>query len=149
LPAPFDVDLCTLQPPEGISVDRSDTPIVYLFMENMENAKLYEFSTKGGPSARGLIGALVPLFIVATGFWFWTAAAAFADDKSSRGKDQSLSHVEGEKTKNSNATDKCTVCHNPHNFHEISIPCDQVDKFLNNHPGDFRGRCTVTPHTSR
>jgi hypothetical protein len=100
-------------------------------MENMENAKVYEFSTKGGPSARGLIGALVPLFIVATGFWFWTAAAAFADDKSS------------------NAKDKCTVCHNPHNFHEISIPCDQVDKFLNNHPGDFRGRCTVTPHTSR
>jgi hypothetical protein len=111
--------------------------------------KLREFSTKGGPSARGLIGALVPLFIVAIGFSFWTAAAALADDKSSSGKNESASHVEGETTKNSKAKDKCIVCHNPHNFHEISIPCDQVDKFLQNHPGDFRGHCNVTPHTNK
>jgi hypothetical protein len=24
-----------------------------------------------------------------------------------------------------------------------------VDKFLQNHPGDFRGHCNVTPHTSK
>jgi hypothetical protein len=113
--------------------------------------KLREFSTKGGPSARGLIGALVPLFIVAIGFSFWTAAAAFADEKSSSGKDESSSHVEGEKPNKGKGPPggKCIVCHNPHNFHEISIPCDQVDKFLKNHPGDFRGHCNVTPHTSK
>ena len=44
--------------------------------------------------------------------------------------------------------DKCEVCHNPHNYHTISIPCKQVDKFLENHPGDFRGRCEVTPVTN-
>jgi hypothetical protein len=104
--------------------------------------KLCGISTKGGPSARGLIGALVPLFIVAIGFSFWTAAAALADDKSSSGKN--------DKTKDSGkGKDKCIVCHNPHNFHEISIPCDQVDKFLQNHPGDFRGHCNVTPHTNK
>jgi hypothetical protein len=113
--------------------------------------KLREISTKGGASARGLIEALVPLVIVATGFWFWTATAAFAQDKRSGGDDESTSQVGGE-TKNKNKgknTNKCTVCHNPHNFHPISIPCNQVDKFLRNHPGDFAGPCTVTPHTSR
>jgi hypothetical protein len=109
--------------------------------------KLREFSTKGGLSARSLTGALVPLFTVAIGFWFWTAAAAFADEKSASGKDESLS--QSEKTKNSKAKDKCIVCHNPHNFHQISIPCNQVDKFLSHHPGDFRGPCNVTPHTNR
>jgi hypothetical protein len=44
--------------------------------------------------------------------------------------------------------DKCEVCHNPHNYHTISIPCEQVDKFLENHPGDFRGPCQVTPVTN-
>ena len=115
--------------------------------------KLREFSTKGGPSARGLIEALVPLFTVAIGFWFWTAAAAFADDKSSSGKDESPSKVEGEKPGKGKGKGpppgKCTVCHNPHNFHEISIPCNQVDKFLKNHPGDFSGPCNVTPHSNR
>jgi hypothetical protein len=43
---------------------------------------------------------------------------------------------------------KCEVCHNPHNYHTIRIPCDKVDKFLENHPGDFRGRCEVTPVTN-
>lgn len=44
--------------------------------------------------------------------------------------------------------DKCEVCHNPHNYHTISIPCSQVDKFLENHPGDYRGRCEVTSVTN-
>jgi hypothetical protein len=44
--------------------------------------------------------------------------------------------------------DKCEVCHNPHNYHTIRIPCKQVDKFLENHPGDFRGPCEVTPVTN-
>jgi outer membrane biosynthesis protein TonB len=39
---------------------------------------------------------------------------------------------------------KCEVCHNPRNPHTIKIPCDQVDKFLKNHPGDYRGPCHVT-----
>jgi hypothetical protein len=107
--------------------------------------KLREISTKGGPSARGLIEALVPLVVVAIGFWFWTATAAFAQDIRSGGGNESTTHVGGE-TKSRN---KCTVCHNPHNFHEISIPCNQVAKFLRNHPGDFAGPCNVTPHTSR
>src|SRR5205814_5034261 len=42
----------------------------------------------------------------------------------------------------------CDVCHNPHNYHTINIPRDQVDKFLSNHPGDFRGSCQVTPVTN-
>src|SRR5205814_100198 len=46
--------------------------------------------------------------------------------------------------KGGNGVGKCDVCHNPHNYHTISIPCDQVDKFLSNHPGDFRGKCEVT-----
>lgn len=37
---------------------------------------------------------------------------------------------------------KCDVCHRGH---IISIPCDKVDKFLANHPGDTRGPCTPTP----
>jgi hypothetical protein len=43
---------------------------------------------------------------------------------------------------------KCEVCHNPHNPHTIRIPCDQVDKFLRHHPGDFRGPCRVTEVTN-
>jgi hypothetical protein len=40
---------------------------------------------------------------------------------------------------------KCTICHNPNNYHEIEIPCDQSDKFLADHPGDYRGPCQATP----
>jgi hypothetical protein len=45
--------------------------------------------------------------------------------------------------------EKCEVCHNPHNPHTIRIPCDQVDKFLKNHPGDYRGPCHVTTATNK
>jgi hypothetical protein len=41
------------------------------------------------------------------------------------------------------AVDKCQVCHNDKNPHTIDIPCDQVDKYLANHPGDFAGSCPV------
>jgi hypothetical protein len=44
--------------------------------------------------------------------------------------------------------EKCEVCHNPHNPHTIKIPCDQVDKFLSHHPGDYRGPCHVTEVTN-
>jgi hypothetical protein len=44
--------------------------------------------------------------------------------------------------------DKCIVCHNDHNFHEISIPCDQVAKYLQDHPGDHAGPCNVTSVTN-
>jgi hypothetical protein len=32
----------------------------------------------------------------------------------------------------------CPVCHNGHT---ILIPCDQVAKYLQNHPGDYAGKC--------
>src|SRR5260370_21424628 len=100
--------------------------------------KLCGISTKGGPSARGLTGALVPLFIVAIGFSFWTAAAALADDKSSSDKNESSSHIQRDKTKGSGeGRDKCIVCPNPHNSHEISIPCAQAAKFFQTHPQHF------------
>ena len=116
-----------------------------------------------GSQTRSLIAAC--FFIVAVGFWSWTAVTALADDKNSTGKPESGSKVEtdqGGKNKNKHKGDregddegdagseeKCIVCHNPHNFHEISVPCDQVDRFLQHHPGDFSGHCAVTPHTSK
>ena len=39
----------------------------------------------------------------------------------------------------------CLVCHNGH---EIRIPCDQVPKYLKNHPGDNAGPCRPTPTTN-
>jgi hypothetical protein len=117
--------------------------------------------------SRGLIATLVPLFIVGVGLWFWPGAAAFADDKRSDSHHESPSSADHESDKEgdhesdrdhesdhkggheNDEGDKCTVCHNPHNFHEISIPCDQVDKFLRDHPGDFRGHCSTTPNTNK
>ncbi len=103
--------------------------------------------------SRGLIATLVPLFMVVVGLWFWPGSAAFADDKRSDTHHDSPSpsghegdHHDEHDGDHHDEGDKCTVCHNPHNFHEISIPCDQVDKFLRDHPGDFRGHCHVTPH---
>lgn len=133
--------------------------------------KLCGISPGSGLFTKGLMLAMVSLFIVAIGIWFWTATAAFADEKSSD-KGGSSSQVEGDTGKDSNNDhtsdhegdhtgdhegdhsgdhegDKCTVCHDPHHFHEIHIPCDEVDKFLRDHPGDFRGSCTVTPSTNR
>ncbi|MEP6698861.1 MAG: FecR family protein [Verrucomicrobiota bacterium] len=40
----------------------------------------------------------------------------------------------------------CIVCHNGH---DIRIPCDQVAKFLRNHPGDRAGSCRPTPVTNQ
>jgi hypothetical protein len=115
--------------------------------------------------SRGLIVTLVPLFTVGVALWFWPGTAAFADDKRSNSQHESPSSSgrEGDHQDEHNGDhdgdhtsghendegDKCTVCHNPHNFHEISIPCDQVDKFLRDHPGDFRGHCSTTPNTNR
>jgi hypothetical protein len=39
----------------------------------------------------------------------------------------------------------CLVCHNGH---EMQIPCDQVSKFLSQHPGDHAGPCQVTAVTN-
>jgi hypothetical protein len=41
---------------------------------------------------------------------------------------------------------QCTVCHNAN---AIQMPCNGVDKFLKNHPGDFAGACQPTPVTNR
>jgi hypothetical protein len=104
---------------------------------------------------RGLIVTLIPLFIVGVGLWFWPGTAAFADDEhstshhdspSSSGHESDGDHKGGHE---SDEKDKCTVCHDPHNFHEISIPCGEVDKFLQDHPGDFRGHCATTPSKSK
>lgn len=119
--------------------------------------------------SRALIVTLVPLFIVGVGLWFWPVTSAFADDKRSSSQHDSPSSSGHENDKesdpgdthhgdregdhkggrDSDEGDKCTVCHDPHNFHEISIPCGQVDKFLRDHPGDFRGHCKTTPNTNR
>jgi hypothetical protein len=119
---------------------------------------------------RGLIITLVPLLIVGVGLWFWPGAIAFANDEYSSSHHDSPSPSghendhEGDHQDNHDSDhhdsghhdgdhqdehDKCTVCHDPHNFHEISIPCGQVDKFLKDHPGDFRGHCSTTPNTNK
>jgi hypothetical protein len=80
------------------------------------------------------------LLIIALGlgFAFWTATSGAEGQE--QGKDKG-------KNKDKNK-DKCIVCHNEHNFHEISIPCDKVDKYLRNHPGDHAGPCQVTSVTN-
>ena len=127
--------------------------------------KLCGILTGSGPFTRALMSALVSLFIVAIAVWFWGTAAAFADGQqsSSTGKDSSL--VQGDKDKDKDNDDKdhhdgdhgkdhdhgeeCTVCHDRHNFHEISIHCEDVEKFCHDHPGDFRGPCTETPNKNK
>lgn len=121
--------------------------------------------------SRGLIVTLVPLFIVGVGLWFLPGSAAFADDKNSSSQHGSPSpsghdsdHHDGDHHDDHDGDhhdgdhkdghrgdegDKCTVCHDPHNFHEIRIPCGQVDKYLSDHPGDYRGQCSTTPNTNR
>jgi hypothetical protein len=81
------------------------------------------FQTCGKVPAELLKTASVLLVALGLGFGFWSATAA-------------------------PPSGKCIVCHNSHNFHEISIPCDQVDKYLQDHPGDFAGPCNVTPVTN-
>ena len=128
----------------------------------------------GGHSGNGLLLPLVPLFIVAIGLWVspLSVISAFADDKSSSSQHDSPSpsghdsdhhdgdhhdgdhhdgdHHDGDHHDGDHHDhDKCTVCHDPHNPHEIRIPCDEVQKFLDHHPGDHRGHCTVTPSTSK
>lgn len=44
------------------------------------------------------------------------------------------------------STNQCLVCHNAT---ALQIRCDQVTKFLRNHPGDFAGACQPTPVTNR
>src|ERR1700730_5360011 len=132
----------------------------------------------GGHAGNGLLLPLIPLFIVAIGLWVspLSVISAFADDKSSTGKQQ-WSFTDQSKDKDQHDdhdshddhshddhshddhghddhehdhdNDQCTVCHDPHNPHEIKIPCDQVDKYLHDHPGDHRGHCSVTPSKSK
>lgn len=108
--------------------------------------------------SRELVVTLVPLFIVGVGLWFSPVSLAFADDERSSSHHDSPSSSghegddhrdhEGDHEGDENGH-KCTVCHDSHNFHEISIPCGQVDKFLGDHPGDFRGHCNTTPNTNK
>jgi len=71
------------------------------------------------------------------------------DDKHhGKGNGDDKDHGNGNGNGNGNGADKCIVCHNDHNFHEISIPCDQVAKYLEHHPGDHAGPCNVTSVTN-
>jgi hypothetical protein len=35
----------------------------------------------------------------------------------------------------------CQVCHNGKNPHTVTMPCNQVNKYLAGHPGDYAGSC--------
>ena len=37
--------------------------------------------------------------------------------------------------------DQCEVCHNGKNPHTVLIPCNKVNRYLANHPGDTAGPC--------
>ena len=39
------------------------------------------------------------------------------------------------------AAAKCKVCHNTKTPHTVEMSCDQVNKYLANHPGDYAGEC--------
>ena len=42
------------------------------------------------------------------------------------------------------AAAKCKVCHNTKNPNTVEMSCDQVNKYLANHPGDYAGPCQNT-----
>ena len=39
------------------------------------------------------------------------------------------------------AAANCQVCHNGKNPHTVEMPCNQVNKYLAGHPGDYAGPC--------
>jgi hypothetical protein len=39
------------------------------------------------------------------------------------------------------AAANCQVCHNGKNPHTVTMPCNQVNKYLHDHPGDYAGPC--------
>jgi hypothetical protein len=98
-------------------------------------------SNKSAPNGFGVVSCIA----VAMSFAFWMATTSLAQEKSEKSETSKANDAKGKGP----PAGKCIVCHNPHNFHQISIPCNQVDKFLSHHPGDFRGPCNVTPHTNR
>jgi cytoskeletal protein RodZ len=109
-------------------------------------------------------GALVLLFAGALSLALWTTAAAVGRetapaqniqstspqtqsdkekdaDKSKEGdKEGDKGHGEGDKEK------KCIVCSKGK---DKSVDCGEVDEWLEEHPGDKRGRCQPTPVTNR
>jgi hypothetical protein len=101
-------------------------------------------------------GALLPSLAIALGMVFWSATTAVVNAQTAVNpeqteRDEPKPDKPGKEKPGKGAgvpSGKCDVCHNPHNYHTISIPCDEVDKFLSNHPGDFRGRCQATPVTN-
>jgi hypothetical protein len=124
--------------------------------------KLLMFANKGRFSGILNKGTLFPALAVGLGLAFWAATAPVVNAQvasENAGLAAPAKHTptptpapsstptkgKGKPGKGGPASGKCDVCHNPHNYHTISIPCDQVDKFLSNHPGDFRGRCEATP----
>jgi hypothetical protein len=87
-------------------------------------------------SSRSTRSALLPVLALGLGLVFSTATATPPTARATPEE----GHQPGR--------NKCEVCHNPRNYHTIRIPCDKVDKYLKNHPGDFRGACEVTPVTN-
>ena len=108
-------------------------------------------------------GAILPSLAIALGLVFWATTASIVKaetaviDEATLNQDTTATDTKPDSTgkpgkgatkPGKGGSGACDVCHNPHNYHTISIPCDQVDKFLSNHPGDFRGRCEATPVTN-
>ena len=126
--------------------------------------KLRTLSNLWVTEARKITGILIIALGLGFGFWSVTADPSSGGHDSSGSHDNDRSHDSGsshdgdrghdadkghgDNDDHGNGTDKCIVCHNDHNFHEISIPCDQVAKYLQNHPGDHAGPCTVTSVTN-
>jgi hypothetical protein len=96
------------------------------------------------------LGALLPSLAVVLGVVFWGATTSLVNAQGATRAEQTAGKDKPGKDKpgKGGGASKCDVCHNPHNYHTVSIPCDQVDKFLANHPGDFRVRCEATPVTN-
>jgi hypothetical protein len=116
-------------------------------------------------------GALVFLFAGALSLALWTTAVAVGRetapaqniqskspqtqsdnekdaDKSKEG-DNEGGKGDGEGDKGGGEGDrekKCTVCSKGK---DKSVDCDEVDEWLEEHPGDKRGRCQPTPITNR
>jgi len=105
--------------------------------------KLLMFASKG-PFNLITKSALVPSLALALAVGFWTASAPVVKAQDEIWAKEKGGGKGGKGPGKGGGVGKCDVCHNPHNYHTISIPCDQVDKFLSNHPGDFRGPCQVT-----
>ena len=104
------------------------------------------FLYKRTPGAAFLVCLTLALSVV-----FWTETTSLADDQTAQsGSAQVTTGMSESNLGSDDGADDgdqkrmCIICHNPHNPHEICIPCCKVRQFLRRHPGDYRGHCHVT-----